>query len=83
MATIKRTSPGSKIGPTGSSIGAPKSVGTTGNDKTSVSTSGGQYPFLPTPSAKKGEMKSSGGQSASDRSENYYDFMPRKAGDKK
>jgi len=81
MATIKRTSPGPKIGPTGSTIGAPKGVGTTGADKTSTSTAGGQYPFMPSPKRMQGEAKSKSGQVANDRM-NYIDFMPRKSGGK-
>jgi hypothetical protein len=84
MKVIKRTSPGPKIGPTGSSIGAPKGVGTTGADKTSISTTGGQFDFLPTPSPKEGEIRGTKpGQKANTKTENYYDFMPRKAGEKK
>lgn len=82
MAMIKRTSPGPKIGPTGSSIGAPKSIGTTGKDKTSTSSAGGQYPFLPGAKSTPTTAKHSSGQSASGR-QNFHDFMPMKAGGKK
>jgi hypothetical protein len=81
MTTIKRTSPGPKIGPTGSTIGAPKGVGTTGPRPTNKSTDGGQYPFLPSPSAKKGEIDSKPGQTADDN-KLTYDFLPKKAGGK-
>lgn len=83
MATIKRTSPGPKIGPTGSSIGAPKGVGTTGPDKTSMSTAGGQHPFMPAPKTMQGSASTKSGQVSSPRSDNKYSFMPAKAGGKK
>jgi hypothetical protein len=81
MATIKRTSPGPKIGPTGSTIGAPKNVGTTGPRNTSTSTTGGQHSFMPSPKGMQGAAKRGSGQTSSGR-ENYYDFMPKKAGGK-
>jgi hypothetical protein len=85
MKIIKRTSPGPKIGPTGSTIGAKKEIGTRGSIRADgKSTQGGQFPFMPSPSAKKGEASDTKtGQQFSERSENFYDFMPRKAGEKK
>ena len=83
MKMIKRASPGPNIGTVGSGKGHPKSVGTKGNTTgLSASTSGGQHSFLPAP---KESNKTSGGQSSSSgpRSDNLYDFMPRKAGGKK
>lgn len=81
MATIKRTSPGPKIGTVGSGLGHPKSIGKTGNTRSSTeSTKGGQYPFLPSPKVSNSAGKS--GQVASGR-ENTYDFLPKKAGQKK
>lgn len=82
MTPLKRTSPGPKIGPTGNTMGGKaKSIGTTGADTTNKSTAGGQFDFLPSPSKKQGEIRSKPGQSAGPR-QNYYDFMPKKAGGK-
>ncbi len=84
MAMIKRTSPGPKIGPIGSTLGQKKEIGTKGNTTGSQSTEGGQHSFMPIPAAKVGESKGTKtGQASSERSENFYDFLPRKAGQKK
>ncbi len=82
MKVIKRTSPGPKIGPTGSSIGAKKSIGTTGTNKTTTSTAGGQYPFMPSPKSTPSTAKDKPGQVSNPKTENYFSFMPRKAGGK-
>lgn len=80
MATIKRTSPGPNFGTVGSGKGHPSSVGTKGRTGFE-SSKGGQYPFLPAPKEPNSASKS--GQVASGRSGNTYDFMPKKAGQKK
>ena len=81
--SLKRTSPGPKIGPTGASIGAPKNVGTTGADKTTTSTSGGQHSFMPSPKSTMTSAKTKSGQSSSPRTDNLYDFIPKKPESKK
>jgi hypothetical protein len=82
MSPIKRTSPGPKIGPVGSSIGAPKGVGTTGPDKTSVSSKGGQHPFMPAEVSTRTHAKDTPGQTSSGRVDSGYSFLPKKAGGK-
>lgn len=78
MGTLKRTSPGPNIGGVGSGKGAPKSIGMQGNTTgVTASSSGGQYPFLPSDKGTKSSGKKSSGQVASGR-ENKYDFLPDK-----
>jgi hypothetical protein len=80
---MKMKMSGPKIGPTGSSIGQKKEIGTGGAIKGSHSTSGGQHPFMPTPKSMQGSASTKSGTSSSPRSDNFYDFMPKKAGGSK
>jgi hypothetical protein len=77
LPMIKNRTAGPKFGGVGSTNGAPKGVGTTGPDKSSTSSAGGQHSFLPSPKAYATKATISSGQSTGGRG-NHYSHLPMK-----